>query len=131
MKRQAKQGVTYTKSFKRFIVNAVMRDGFSIAMICTQHGVDEPNAVREWVREEMQKRGLKRIPRTLYKRGNAPKVLISEPINRQLQRYEEMLLYQECMIKSMLEMMDDETKKKAFSQLSPAQQRFLKRKGKH
>jgi transposase-like protein len=128
MKHHARQVVSYSKSFKRFVVSAILRDGFSIASVCTQQKIDEPNKVREWVREEMQRRGLKRIPRTLYKRGNAPKAIFSEPVNRQFKRYEEMLIYQECMIQSLLENMDEESKKKAFAKLSTDQQRFLMRK---
>lgn len=129
MKLKAKKAVSYSKSYKDYVVYAVMRDGFSIASVCTQLGIDEPNKVREWVREEMRKRGISRIPRTLIRRGKAPKALISEPINRQFQRYEEMLIYQESMIEALYEFADEETKKKLLEKLSPTQQRNLKRTG--
>lgn len=130
MKRKAKKAVSYSNSYKSYVVYAVIRDGFSIASICTQFGIDEPNKVREWVREEMRKRGLARIPRTLIKRGNAPKALFSEAVNRQFKRYEEMLIYQESLIEAMYSVADEETKKKLLEKLSPVQQRNLKRKGK-
>jgi len=129
MKREAKKAVSYSKSYKSYVVYAVIRDGFSIASICTQFGIDEPYKVREWVREEMRKRGLARIPRTLIKRGNAPKALFSEAVNRQFKRYEEMLIYQESLIEAMYSVADEETKKKLLEKLSPVQQRNLKRKG--
>lgn len=130
MKRTVRKTVNYTKSYKRFIVNAVMRDGISIASICTQQGIDEPYKVREWVRAEMKKRDLVRIPRTLLKRGKTPKVCISEPVNRQFERYEEILIYQECLIESLLLHIDKDAKKKVFAMLSPAQRRDLKRREK-
>jgi transposase-like protein len=130
MKRKAKKAVSYSESYKQYIVYAVMRDGFSIASICTQFGIDEPYMVREWVREFMKKRGLVRIPRTLTKRGNAPKVIFSEAVNHQFRRYEEIILYHTCLIESMFKVADEETKKKLLSMLTPAQQRNLKRKGK-
>jgi len=77
MKRKAKKAFSYSESYKMHIIYAVMREGFRIASICTQFGIDNPFMVREWVREEKKKRGLVRIPRTLTKRGNAPKVLPS------------------------------------------------------
>jgi transposase-like protein len=130
MKHTVRKAVNYTSSYKRFIVNAVMRDGISIASICTQQGIDEPYQVREWVRAEMKKRDLVRIPRTLLKRGKAPKVCISEPVNRQFERYEEILIYQECLIESLLLHIDKDAKKKVFAMLSPAQRRDLKRREK-
>lgn len=130
MKRKAKKAVSYTESYKRHIIYAVMREGYSIASICTQYGIDEPFMVREWVRKEMKKRDLVRIPRTLTRRGKAPKVLFSEPVNRQFKRYEEILLYQTCLIESMFKVADEETKKKLLLLLTPAQQRNVKRTGK-
>jgi transposase-like protein len=129
MKLKVKKAVSYSKSDKNHVVYAVMREGFSIASICSQLGIDEPFRVREWIREEMRKRGIVRIPRTLIRRGKAPKVLISEPVNRQFQRYEEMLIYQESLIEALFEVADEETKKKLLKKLSPSQQRNLKRTG--
>ena len=76
----------------------------------------------------MKKRGLTRVPRTLYRRGKAPKICITEAVNRQLARYEEMLMYQECLIEAFLHISDEETKKKVFSKLSSAQRKDLQRR---
>jgi transposase-like protein len=129
MKRQAKKAVSYSRSFKQYVTYAVVRDGFSIASVCTQNGIAEMNQVREWVREFMKKRGMKRIPRTLVNRGNAPKVIFSEPVNRQFKRYEEMLMYQESMLEALFAVADEETKKKLLEMLSPSRGKSLKRKG--
>lgn len=130
MQHQAKKVVKYTRSFQQRVVYAVMREGFSIASICSQLGIDQPYAVREWVRKEMKKRGLVRIPRTMVKRKSAPKVLISEPVNRQLKRYEEMLFYQECLIEAMYQEGTPEQKKKLLEMLTPKQRKSLKQTGK-
>lgn len=130
MKRNAKKEVRYSKGFKNYIIYAVVRDGLSIANVCAQHGIDEMYKVREWVREFMKKRGITRIPRTIVKRGKAPRAFISEPVNRQLKTYEEMIMYQEIMIEAMYEVADEETKKKVLEWLSPTQRRNLKKRGK-
>ena len=130
MKRNVKKVVSYSKSLKDHVIYAVVRDGFSIASVCTQEGIDSENMVREWVREFMKKRGMTRIPRTLTKRKNAPKVLFPESVNRQFKRYEEIIMYQESMIEAMFEVADEETKKKLLERLSPTQQKRLKRTGK-
>ena len=67
--------------------------------------------VREWVREYMKKRDMLRIPRTLTKRKNALMVLIHGPINRQFERYEEVIMYQESLIEAQYSEADEETKK--------------------
>ena len=125
MQRKARKADTYSRSYKRFIVNAVIRDGISIPSICMQEGIDHPFSVREWVREEMKKRELVRIPKTLYRRGKAPLVQISAAVNRQFEEYEEYMIYFRCIIEQLLHHMDEETKKKVFSQLSKDQQRRL------
>ncbi|MDP3013072.1 MAG: hypothetical protein Q8M92_02435 [Candidatus Subteraquimicrobiales bacterium] len=130
MQRHARKSVSYSTSLQKLVVCAVMREGFSIASICSQFGIDEPYAVREWVRKEMKKRGLVRIPRTLFKRGNAPKVLISEPVNRQYKRYEEIILYQNCLLEALYELGNAELKKKLLEKLSPKQRKSLKQTGK-
>lgn len=130
MKRTAKREVRYSRSFKDYVVYAVVRDGFSIASVCSQNGIDEMYKVREWVREFMNKRGLTRRPRTLTRRGNAPKAFIPESVNRQLKRYEEIIMYQEIFIESMYAVADEETKKKLLEKLSPTQRRNLKKTGK-
>lgn len=130
MKRQAKKAVSYGSWFQSNVVYAVVRDGFSIASVCTQYGIDEMYKVREWVRDYMKKHGMVRIPRTLTRRGNAPKTLFSEPVNRQFKRYEEIILYQECLIEAFYENADEKIKKKLLDQLSPKQRKSLKRKGK-
>jgi len=78
----------------------------------------------------MKKRGMVRIPRTLTRRGNAPKVIFSEPVNKQFERYEEIILYQECLIEAFYRNSDEEGKKKLLEKLSPTQRRNLKRTGK-
>lgn len=100
MQREAKKAVNYTRRFQQRVVYAVMREGFSIATISSQYGIDQPYAVREWVRREMKKRGLVLIPKTLANRKSAPKAVISEPVNRQLQHYEEVILYQQCLLEA-------------------------------
>lgn len=130
MKRKAKKVVSYSPGFKSNVVYAVVRDGFSIASVCTQFGIDEMCRVREWVREYMKKRGLVRIPRTLTRRGKAPKVVLSEPVNRQFERYEEIILYQECLIEAFYANSSEEGKKKLLEMLSPTQRKNLKRTGK-
>jgi transposase-like protein len=130
MKHKAKKVVSYSPGFKSNVVYAVVRDGFSIASVCTQYGIDEMYQVREWVREYMKKRGMVRIPRTLTRRGVAPKVVFSEPVNRQFERYEEIILYQECLIEALFANSGENDKKKLLEKLSPSQQKSLKRKGK-
>lgn len=130
MKRKARKAVNYTKSFKSMVVNEIVREGFSIASICMQRGIDEVYQVREWVREYMKKRDMVRIPRTLTKRGKAPMVLINEPINRQLKRYEEIIMYQDSTIEALYSVVDKETKKKLLERLLPSQQARLKKTGK-
>jgi transposase-like protein len=130
MKRKAKKAVSYSKSFKSFVVNEVLTNGISIASVCMQQGIDEVYQVREWVREDMKKRGLLRIPKTLTKRKKAPLVMINEPINHQFQRYEEIIMYQQSLIEALYAESDQKTKKKLLEQLSPTQQRRLKQTGK-
>jgi len=130
MKRKAKKAVSYSKSFKSLVVNEVLTNGISIASVCMQQGIDEVYQVREWVREDMKKRGLLRIPKTLTKRKKAPLVMINEPINRQFQRYEEIIMYQQSLIEAIYAESDQNTKKKLLEQLSPTQQRRLKQTGK-
>ncbi|MCB5286424.1 MAG: hypothetical protein LHW64_01320 [Candidatus Cloacimonetes bacterium] len=36
MKRNVKKVVSYSKNFKDYVIYAVVRDGFSIASVCTQ-----------------------------------------------------------------------------------------------
>jgi len=130
MQHPVKKRHNYSRSFKEYIVYAVVRDGLSIANVCTQHGIDEMSKVREWVRAFMKKRNMVRIPRGLTKRGKAPRVIISEPINRQFQRYEEIIMYQESLIEAFYSEADEETKKKLLEKLSPSQQARLKKTGK-
>jgi len=62
MKRIAKQVVRYGRSFKEHVVYAVVRDGISIAKVCSLNGIDEMYKVREWVRAYMKKKGMIKIP---------------------------------------------------------------------
>jgi len=130
MQVPARKRVRYDKGLKHAVIYAVMRDGFSISSICMQYGIDHPYTVREWIREEMKKRNLVRIPRTLVKRGRAPMVLISEPIERQFKQYEEIIMYQQCMIEALYAEGNAEIKKKLLSMLPPKQRRSLKKTGK-
>lgn len=130
MQREAKQLVKYTRSFQRRVVYAVMREGYSIAAICSQLGIEHPYSVREWVREEMKKRGLVRVPKGMLKRKSAPPVQVSEAVNRQLKRYEEMLFYQECMLEALYRNGTPEQKKKLLEMLTPTQRKNLKQTGK-
>lgn len=129
MKLKVKKAVSYSKSYKSVVVNSILREGISIASACMQFGIDEVYQVREWVREDMKKRGISRIPKTLTKRKKAPLVIINEPINRQFQRYEEIILYQESLIEAFFSESDEATKKKLLERLSPSQQKRLKRTG--
>ena len=130
MKRKVKKAVSYSRSFKKLVVNNIVCEGLSVASACMQFGIEAEYQVREWVREYMKKRGLIRIPRTLTKRKNAPMVIINEPINRQFQRYEEIIMYQESLIEAFYSEADEVTKKKLLEKLSPSQQARLKRTGK-
>lgn len=130
MKRKAKQTVRYSRSFQEHVVYAVVRDGISIAKVCSLNGIDEMYKVREWVRAYMKKRGMTRIPRTLTRRKGAPRAYITEPMDRQLKRYEEIIMYQETFIEAMYAVADGETKKKLLEKLSPTQRRNLKKTGK-
>jgi transposase-like protein len=130
MKRKAKKAVSYSRNFQAAVVYAVVRDGFSIATVCSQNGIEEMYRVREWVREYMKKHGLVRRPRSLTRRGKAPKAFISEPVNRQFERYEEIILYQETLIEAFYAFATEEQKKKLLEKLSPTQRRNLKRSGK-
>jgi transposase-like protein len=130
MQHAAKKVVKYTRKFQQTVLYAVMREGISIASVCSQFGIDHPYAVREWVRREMKKRGLVRIPKTMVKRKSAPQVLISEPVNRQFQRYEEIIMYQQCMLEAMYQEGTPEQKKKLLGMLTPKQRKSLKQTGK-
>lgn len=130
MQRKAKKVVKYSRKFQQTVVYAVMREGFSIASICSQFGIDQPFAVREWVRREMKKRGLVRIPKTMVNRKSAPKVMISEPVNRQFQRYEEIIMYQQCLIEAAYQEGTPEQKKKLLEMLTPKQRKSMKQTGK-
>jgi transposase-like protein len=112
------------------VVHNIVAEGISIASVCMQFGIDEVYQVREWVREYMKKRGMVRIPRTLTKRKKAPMAMIHEPINRQFQRYEEIIMYQECMIEALYAEADEAIKKKLLEMLSPSQRARLKKTGK-
>ena len=129
MKRKVRKAVSYSKSYKSMVVREIVSGGISIASACMQYGIDEVYMVREWVREYMKKRGMVRIPRTLTKRKNAPMVLIHEPINRQFERYEEIIMYQESLIEALYLEADEKTKKKLLERLSPSQQARLKKTG--
>jgi transposase-like protein len=130
MQRAAKKVVRYTRKFQQRVVYAVMRDGLSIARICSENGIDTPNTVREWVREEMRRRGLVRIPKGMLKRKSAPQVLIPTPVERQLKRYEAMLFYQECLLEAAYRNGTPEQKKKLLEMLTPKQRKSLKQTGK-
>jgi transposase-like protein len=130
MKRKVRKAVNYSKSYKSMVVHKIVADGISIASVCMQFGIDEVYQVREWVREYMKKRGMVRIPRTLTKRKKAPMAMIHEPINRQFQRYEEIIMYQECMIEALYAEADEAIKKKLLEMLSPSQRARLKKTGK-
>jgi len=130
MQRAAEKVVKYSRKFQQTVVYAVMREGFSIASVCSQFGIDQPFTVREWVRREMKKRGLVRIPRTMVNRKTAPKVVVSEPVNRQFQRYEEIIMYQQCMLEALYREGTPEQKKKLLAMLTPKQRKSLKQTGK-
>ena len=125
MKHVGIKEVTYSKQYKRHIIQAIMHEGFSIASICSQQGIEEPRKVREWVREAMKKRCIKRIPRRITPRLQTPSILISESVNRQFKHYEELIIYQESVIEAFWSTADKQTKKKLLKKLSPAQQTNL------
>ncbi len=111
MKRKVRKAVKYSELTKRMVIHDIVSEGISIASACMQNGIDEVYMVREWVREYMKKRDMLRIPRTLTKRKNALMVLIHGPINRQFERYEEVIMYQESLIEALYSEADEETKK--------------------
>ncbi|MDD2718677.1 MAG: hypothetical protein PHS08_03295 [Candidatus Cloacimonetes bacterium] len=129
MKRKVRKAVKYSELTKRMVIHDIVSEGISIASACMQNGIDEVYMVREWVREYMKKRDMLRIPRTLTKRKNAPMVLIHGPINRQFERYEEVIMYQESLIEALYSEADEETKKKLLEKLSSSRRKRLKRTG--
>jgi transposase-like protein len=129
MKRKVRKAVKYSELTKRMVIYDIVSEGISIASACMQNGIDEVYMVREWVREYMKKRDMLRIPRTLTKRKNAPMVLIHGPINRQFERYEEVIMYQESLIEALYSEADEETKKKLLEKLSSSRRKRLKRTG--
>jgi len=130
MKREARREVSYSKKYKDIVAYQVVSDGISIIKICSKYGIEEPYKVREWVREYMRKRGMIRRPRSLIRRGKEPFALITEPVNRQFSRYEEIIMYQECLIEAFYSEANEEQKKKLLERLSPRQRRNLKATGK-
>jgi transposase-like protein len=129
MKRKVRKAVKYSELTKRMVIHDIVSEGISIASACMQNGIDEVYMVREWVREYMKKRDMLRIPRTLTKRKNALMVLIHGPINRQFERYEEVIMYQESLIEALYSEADEETKKKLLEKLSSSRRKRLKRTG--
>ena len=129
MKRKVRKAVKYSELTKRMVIYDIVSEGISIASACMQNGIDEVYMVREWVREYMKKRDMLRIPRTLTKRKNALMVLIHGPINRQFERYEEVIMYQESLIEALYSEADEETKKKLLEKLSSSRRKRLKRTG--
>lgn len=129
MKRKVRKAVKYSELTKRMVIHDIVSEGISIASACMQNGIDEVYMVREWVREYMKKRDMLRIPRTLTKRKNALMVLIHGPINRQFERYEEVIMYQESLIEAQYSEADEETKKKLLEKLSSSRRKRLKRTG--
>jgi hypothetical protein len=60
----------------------------------------------------------------------SPQGVHLEPVNRQFERYEEIILYQETLIEAFYAFATEEQKKKLLEKLSPTQRRNLKRSGK-
>jgi transposase-like protein len=130
MKHIDSNSVSYTKSYKQYIIYAVMRNGDSIAKVCHWNNISDENMVRTWVREFMKKRGMTRIPRTMKTKRGEPKVCIPERINHEFSRLEETILYLQTVVESMFSVVDEESKKKLLEKLSPSLRKRLKKEGK-
>lgn len=130
MQRHTYNGVSYSQKFYTYVVLQVVREGFSATKVSYELGINDVAMVRSWVREYMEKHGLKRAPRRLKRRVGAPKVNIPACIDIEFRRLEESVYYLQTTLEEAYKVMDEEQKKSLLRQLSPKFRKNLRDKGK-
>ncbi|MBW6513485.1 MAG: hypothetical protein K0B87_01880 [Candidatus Syntrophosphaera sp.] len=130
MQRHIYNGVSYSHKYYDYVVMQVVREGHSATKVSYEEGINDVTMVRAWVREYMEKRGLKRAPRRLKRRVGAPRVNIPECVDLEFRRLEETVYYLETLLENAYLVMDSEQKKSLLRQLSPKLRQNLKDKGK-
>jgi len=130
MKRHIYNGVSYSHSYYNAVVMRVVRDGCSATKASYEEGINDVVMVRAWVREYMEKRGLKRAPRRLKRRAGAPRVNIPACVDTEIRRLEESVYYLQVLLEEAYKVMDEDQKKSLLPHLSPSQRKNLKEKGK-
>jgi hypothetical protein len=95
-----------------------------------EEGINDVAMVRSWVRDYMDKRGLKRVPRRLKRLSGLPRVNIPTCVDTELRRLEESVYYLQTMLEEAYKVMDEGQKKSLLRQLSPKLRKTLREKGK-
>ena len=130
MQRYNGKAVSYSQKFYDYVVLQVVREGFSAAKVSYEEGINDVAMVRAWVREYMNKRGLKRAPRRLKRRASAPRVNIPACVDTEISRLEESVYYLQTLLEESYKLMDPGQKKSLLRQLSPKLRKNLREKGK-
>lgn len=130
MERHVYHGISYSHKYYHQVVLQVVREGFSAAKVSYEEGINDVAMVRAWVREYMDKRGLKRTPRRLKRRAGVPKVNIPACVDTEFRRLEESVYYLQSLLEEAYKVMDEEQKKSLLRQLSPKLRKNLREKGK-
>jgi transposase-like protein len=130
MQRHVYNGVSYSHKYYNYVVLQVVREGHSATKVSYEEGINDVAMVRTWVREYMNKRGLKRAPRRLKRRAGAPPVNIPACVDVELRRLEETVYYLETLLENAYLVMDNDQKKSLLRQLSPKLRQHLKDKEK-
>lgn len=130
MQRHVYNGVSYSHEYYNNVVLQVVREGHSATKVSYEEGINDVAMVRTWVREYMNKRGLKRAPRRLKRRAGAPKVNLPACVDVEFRRLEETVYYLETLLEQAYLVMDAEQKKSLLRQLSPKLRQSLKDKEK-
>lgn len=130
MERHIYNGVSYSHKYYNNVVLQVVREGHSATKVSYEEGINDVAMVRTWVREYMEKRGLKRAPRRLKRRAGAPRVNIPACVDTEFRRLEESVYYLQTLLEEAYKVMDEEQKKSLLRRLSPKLRKNLKEKGK-
>lgn len=130
MQRYEHNGVSYSGKFHDYVVLQVVREGHSSAKVSYESGINDVALVRAWVRDFMNKRGLKRSPRRLKRRAGAPRVNIPVCVDTEIRRLEESMYHLQNLLEQAYLVMDEEQKKSLLRQLSPKLRKSMREKGK-
>jgi hypothetical protein len=130
MERHVYNGVSYSHKYYNYVVLQVVREGFSATKVSYEEGINDVKMVRAWVRDYMEKHGLKRTPKRLKRRLGAPKVNIPACVDNEFRRLEESVYYLQTLLEESYKVMDEEQKKSLLRQLSPKLRKSLKDTGK-